>query len=523
MRDKEEYRVIAREWRPRKFEDVVGQPHIVTTLKNSIKRGRIAHAYLFAGPRGVGKTTVARILAKAVNCAEGVREEPCDRCDACQAINNGGFVDVIEIDAASNRGIDEIRELRETVRYLPMVGRRKVYIIDEAHMLTDFAFNALLKTLEEPPGHNIFVLATTESHKIPYTIVSRCQRFDFRRISESQIMEQLRRICLSKEIECEEKALNYIVREADGGLRDAESILDQVISYSGTRISEKDVIDVIGVVQREVAYGIVKSIVEKDPKEGLALIARTLEEGNDAYQIYKALLSFLRDILMIKLWQGKPSFIFMDDEEYERATALLRPVEYYEIQNMVHHMLKTEDLVRGVLPRVSLEILYINLYNLSRLRDVEAMIEAAAGKETGAQGPPRNRATSDGPPPSAAARSSGAPPPARPRPETDRVEAYQPAGIPGDFVSYLREKSKVLFGMLASADMRAVEDKLVVAVHKQSAFLRSDAAMVGELKKHASAFFERDMTVKFVDGPDAKVDTIDDYMREAELLFKAEE
>jgi DNA polymerase-3 subunit gamma/tau len=554
MKDKEDYKVIAREWRPRKFGDVVGQPHIVTTLKNSIRRDRIAHAYLFAGPRGVGKTTVARILAKAVNCAQGVREEPCDECEACKAINGSGFVDVIEIDAASNRGIDEIRELRETVRYLPMAGRRKVYIIDEAHMLTDPAFNALLKTLEEPPGHNIFILATTESHKIPYTIVSRCQRFDFRRISESAIMEQLRRICLSKGIECDERALHYIVREADGGLRDAESILDQVISYSGAQIAEKDVIDVIGVVRRDVAYAIVKSIVEKDPKEGLALIARTLEEGNDAYQVYKALLSFLRDMLMIKLWQGKPPFVFMDEEEHKRVAGLLRTVEYYEIQNMVHHMLRAEDLVRGVFPRASLEVLYVNLYNLSQLRDVEAMIDGRAGKgertSDAPAGPQATRpdATQHHEPP-AAGRRTYAPPPAQMRAadgsgagrppqaavEADPTEAPDPewpahpterpgvAGPPGDFVSYLREKSKMLFGMLASADMRVVDDRLVVAVDKQAAFLARDAAIAGELKKHASAFFGREMAVRFVDGDDAKADTIDDYMREAEAVFKTEE
>ena len=383
------YTVIARRWRPRQFEDVVGQPHIVTTLKNSIKRGRVAHAYLFAGPRGVGKTSISRILAKAVNCVEGVREEPCNKCHTCTAIDSGGFVDVIEIDAASNRGIDEIRELRETVRYLPMEGRYKVYIIDEAHMLTEQAFNALLKTLEEPPGHNIFILATTESQKIPYTIMSRCQRFDFRRIAEPQIIEQLKRICLDEQIEYDEKVLNYMVREADGSLRDAESLLDQVIAYSGKHVFEKDVIDVMGVVQRDVAYGIMKCVIGKDPKAGLELIARTLEEGHDVYQIYKGLVAFLRDCLMIKVWNGKPPFVFMDDEEYERVTALLGEVEYYEIQNMVHHMLESEDLVRSLFPRISLEILFINLYNLSQLRDVESMIEAAPVKEGRTEPGPR--------------------------------------------------------------------------------------------------------------------------------------
>ena len=487
---------------------MVGQAHVVTTLKNSIKRGRIAHAYLFAGPRGVGKTSISRILAKAVNCLEGVKEEPCSACQTCKAIDSGGFVDVIEIDAASNRGIDEIRELRETVRYLPMQGRYKVYIIDEAHMLTEPAFNALLKTLEEPPGHNIFILATTESQKIPYTIMSRCQRFDFKRISESQIIEQLRRICLDEQIEYDEAVLNYVVREADGSLRDAESILDQVIAYSGTRISEKDVIDVIGVIRREVAFGIVKAVIEKDPKGGLALIARSLEEGNDAYQIYKGLLSFLRDMLMIKVWNGKPPFVFMDDEEYEKVTGLLEQVEYYEIQNMVHHMLQAESLVRGIFPKVSLEVLFINLYNLSQLRDVEKMLEASP--------PVSSHAPSQTPygdiPPDNATRNAGAPPGQAPQADL--------ASGQGDFVTYLKEKSKMLFGMLASLDMRVEEDTIVVSLDKDSAFLKNDAARTGELRKHASAFFGREMTVRFVDGSGKRIDTLDDYVREAELLFK---
>jgi len=487
---------------------VVGQAHVVTTLKNSIKRGRIAHAYLFAGPRGVGKTSISRILAKAVNCLEGVKEEPCNACQTCKAIDSGGFVDVIEIDAASNRGIDEIRELRETVRYLPMQGRYKVYIIDEAHMLTEPAFNALLKTLEEPPGHNIFILATTESQKIPFTIMSRCQRFDFKRISESQIIEQLRRICLDEQIEYDEAVLNYMVREADGSLRDAESILDQVIAYSGTRISEKDVIDVIGVIRREVAFGIVKAVIGKDPKGGLALIARSLEEGNDAYQIYKGLLVFLRDMLMIKVWNGKPPFVFMDDEEYEKVTGLLEQVEYYEIQNMVHHMLQAESLVRGIFPKVSLEVLFINLYNLSQLRDVEKMLEASP--------PVSSHVLSRTPygdiPPDNATRYEGAPPGQAPQADL--------APEQGDFVTYLKEKSKMLFGMLASLDMRVEEDKMVVSLDKDSAFLKNDAARTGELRKHASAFFGREMTVRFVDGSGRRINTLDDYVREAELLFK---
>jgi DNA polymerase III subunit gamma/tau len=521
------YTVIARRWRPKTFEDVVGQPHVVTTLKNSISRGRIAHAYLFAGPRGVGKTSISRILAKAVNCVEGVKEEPCNVCRTCAAIDSGGFVDVIEIDAASNRGIDEIRELRETVRYLPMEARYKVYIIDEAHMLTEAAFNALLKTLEEPPGHNIFVLATTEMQKIPYTIMSRCQRFDFRRISEPQIVEQLKRILLDEKIGYDEKVLNYVVREADGSLRDAESILDQVIAYSGDHITEADAIGVIGVVQREVAYAIVRSIVDRDAKGGLEIIARTLEQGHDAYQVYKGLVAFLRDLLMIKVWNDKPPFVYMDEEEYGRVKDLLKPVEYYDIQNMVHHLLRAEDLVRGMFPKVSLEVLFITLYDLSRMRDVEAMLErrpfdgqpslAAPQVPEKSSLPERDvtrrnseTTTADVPTSKPAPPIVASPPPA---------SSADPLTITGNFASYLKEKSSMLFGFLGAFEMTVDDGSITIALDKRSGHAKNDATIVGELKKHAADFFRRDMAIRFVDAAGARTDSIDDYVREAESLF----
>jgi len=538
------YTVIARRWRPKKFEDVVGQPHIVTTLKNSIKNGRLAHAYLFSGPRGVGKTSVSRILAKAVNCLEGVREEPCNNCHVCSSIDAGGFVDVIEIDAASNRGIDEIRELRETVRYLPMEARYKVYIIDEAHMLTEPAFNALLKTLEEPPGHNIFILATTENQKIPYTIMSRCQRFDFRRISEAHIVDQLKRICGDEGVEYDEKVLNYVVREADGSLRDAESILDQVIAYSGKHVTETDAIDVIGVVQREVAYGMVRSVVEKDPRAGLELIGRTLEQGHDAYQVYRGLLSFLRDILMIKMWDGKPPFVFMDDEEYAKAIDLLKSVEYYELQNMVYHLLQAEDLVRGAFPKISLEVLFINLYNLTQLKEVEEMLErlpqGAARQEPASRGlSPRE------PAPASVARGARseertpagpaqeiAPPedvgddeerwgePHMAAPSGPTPFREDPAAPPENFAQYLKEKNTMLFGLFGTFEMRVEGDSVVIALDKRRSAMKNDTAIVNELKRYASEFFGREMTIRLVDGSETKADTIDDYMREAELLFR---
>ena len=238
------YEVLARKWRPHKFEDVVGQAHITQTLVNAIRNERLAHAYLFSGPRGVGKTSVARILAKAINCLETNEGDPCNQCGSCLEITSGASVDVQEIDGASNRGIDEIRELRENIRYMPSSNRYRVYIIDEVHMLTLPAFNALLKTLEEPPAHVKFIFATTEAHKVPATILSRCQRFDFKRIARGPIVQHLERITAQEGISVTRSALSHIARKSEGSMRDAESLLDQVVSYTGPKVEDRQITDI---------------------------------------------------------------------------------------------------------------------------------------------------------------------------------------------------------------------------------------------------------------------------------------
>lgn len=508
------YTVIARRWRPQRFDDVVGQPHIITTLKNSIKAGRIAHAFLFTGPRGVGKTSLARIFAKAVNCVNGPTAEPCNVCENCVGIASGNFVDVIEIDAASTRGIDDIKELRETVRYLPMKAKYKVYILDEAHMLTPEARNAFLKTLEEPPGHNIFILATTELQKIPYTIMSRCQRFDFRRITEREIVAQLEAICTKDGITFEKGAFHYVAMEADGSMRDAESILEQIIAYSGQHISESDVVNIIGIVEKNVISRIVRSIVKKDLAEGLAAIESTLSEGYDVTQVYRGLVSYLRNLMIIKACGGLPDFISMGEDEHAEAQEFLTSLEYYEIQNMIYYMLRSEDLMRGLFPRIALETLYINLYNLSRLKDVEKMIDDLDRLPRDERAA-RVRETREPP-----VRASSTPGDKKHETPGEIKEIPRKPEITEDvhgFVEFLKKKKPFLGSMFDSCECTMQGEELTVLVDKKFGnFIKSE---YDEIKELTNKYFGRIMKVEFKDALDRKKNILDEYVKEAESLF----
>lgn len=373
------YQVLARKWRPRKFDEIVGQEHVTRTLANAIRAGRLAHAFLFCGPRGVGKTTTARVLAKCLNCetaAGGPVVDPCNQCTACKEIDEGRSLDVLEIDGASNRGIDEIRDLRENVRYAPSSGRAKVYIIDEVHMLTKEAFNALLKTLEEPPSGVYFVFATTEFHKVPATIRSRCQRYDFRRISTPVLIETLRKIAAKEKIAADDAALTEIARQADGGLRDAESLLDQAAAVGEGRVTLETILLLLGEAEEEVLLHIAEMLAAGDAVESFRALQGLLDRGLDPARIVLSLTQMFRDLLVAKDVKGDLTELGLRAdlvEEYRRVSAKASSEKWTALLALAGR--SVADLRRSPRPRLALEV---TLARMSRLEDAGSLAEILA-------------------------------------------------------------------------------------------------------------------------------------------------
>lgn len=375
------YVALYRKWRPQGFDSLVGQEAVRTALTNALETGRIAHAYLFAGPRGTGKTSTAKILAKAVNCEHGPTPNPCNKCQNCVRINDGTSMDVFEIDAASNRGIDEIRDLREKVAFAPVNGRYKVYIIDEVHMLTTEAFNALLKTLEEPPPHVIFILATTEPHKIPATIHSRCQRFDFKRVTDSDIVKRLREVADGSGIAADDDALQLIAVQADGGMRDALSLLDQC-GVMAERVSAETVRSVLGIVGREALRELVKAVGEGNVPKALELLEALLAGGKDVKQIITELAEYLRAVLLYKASPEYREIYLTDTKEAIAAMEVLFSTDrLMAAQERLHQcMLELRQSVRG---RIAAEMCLFDLCRVegstlaaltARVEKLEAML-----------------------------------------------------------------------------------------------------------------------------------------------------
>ncbi len=392
------YLVLARKWRPQNFEEVVGQQVITKTLKNALTQNRVAHALLFCGPRGVGKTSVARILAKAVNCERGPTPDPCGICPACTEIAHGTSLDIHEIDGASNNGVDEIRKLKETVAYLPVTLRYKVYIIDEVHMLSKGAFNALLKTLEEPPEHVIFILATTEPHKIPVTILSRCQRYDFRRIPFQDMIMHLEKIIKKEGFEADEKALMLVARESTGSLRDAEVILDQLFLLSEEkRITFEDARSLLSVVDSTVMMKVLECIIKESPEELLTLIHQLVDAGTDLAYFYRSFLLFLHDLLLLKAAGDRKIPLERGSEEIHQMQEMIRPVPLEQIEHWIHLLHERERFIlQSEYARIGLETALVRMIHLKQAVSLNSLIrqlEEKLGYSKDASIPPKSRET----------------------------------------------------------------------------------------------------------------------------------
>lgn len=356
------HKALYRAYRPQNFKDVVGQNHIIRTLKNQIQNNNVGHAYLFCGTRGTGKTSTAKIFARAVNCENSIDEEPCNECEVCKDILNDNIMDVIEIDAASNNSVDDIREIRENVKYTPAKCKYKVYIIDEVHMLSQGAFNALLKTLEEPPSYVIFILATTEPHKIPATILSRCQRFDFKRVTVKDMATRMKEICEDVNIEVDERALNLIARNSQGALRDALSILDQCMSFSEGNIEYKDVVDLLGTVNIEQLFEMAEYVIKEDTKKCLEILNEFVIWGKDIKNLVDDLIDHFRNLMVCKVSKDLDEIISLPDETVELLKSQSSLIETNEIIRILNILSTTQDSIKSSTnPRVLAEVSIMKL------------------------------------------------------------------------------------------------------------------------------------------------------------------
>ena len=378
------YQALYRRFRPKTFEEVLGQEHITTTLKNQIINNNIGHAYIFSGTRGTGKTSTAKIFARAVNCIDSKDGNPCNTCEMCKGILEESIMDVIEMDAASNNGVDDVRELREKVKYAPSKTRYKVYILDEAHMLSPSAFNAFLKTLEEPPSHLIFILATTEVEKLPQTILSRCQRFDFKRLTTKDIVKSLNNICNEIGLKAEDRALKLIARNSDGAMRDALSLLDQCISFSEGTLTYEDTLLILGIANEDILFNLVDYIEKKDLEKALHLLDDIIQNGKDINQLIKDLILHFRNLMIGKTSDDPLDIIDAEKDTIERYIVQSKKMSMQYITNGIQLLNEGENRAKwSTQPRIILEMIIVKLIELTdqltlleRIERLEKIIES---------------------------------------------------------------------------------------------------------------------------------------------------
>ena len=507
------YQVTARRWRPQTFDDIIEQQHVTRTLKNAIQLNRVAHAYLFSGTRGVGKTTMARLLAKALNCEQGPTVQPCNACQSCQEITQGSYLDIIEIDGASNRGIDEIRDLREQLRYLPSGGRYKIYIIDEVHMLTKEAFNALLKTLEEPPPHVVFVFATTELEKIPLTIVSRCQRFEFKRVSLPGICEQLAAITQNEGITISPSSLSHVARAAEGSMRDAQSLLDQVIAFSGTEIQDDDVRQLLGHVGSEPLVACLDALFRQDAETALRTVGQLQMEGYEAGSIMKALLEALRHLIVLKTVPQPEGLVPLSESDMTALRRIADAVSPEEIYGQFHTLSAAEGSLRYASnPMLILEMALVRMACIGRVQPLQSVLDYL--QQVGGEPAP--------------APSTMAYPVAAPEPATNAVHEASasepviadapeaPSSSEGDPWLMLQErvaqKRPSLAGCLEPGTVVSNQDnKLTIGIHERDTFHLSrlrEAENLAAVREIARELFGSDFQVVIESLPDEEADVV---------------
>lgn len=519
------YLVLARKWRPQTFDEVVGQEHVTRTLRNALSSGRVAHAFLFTGPRGVGKTTTARLLAKALNCARGPTPDPCNACSNCLEITAGSAIDVLEIDGASHTGVDHIRDLTEGVQYRPAKSRFRVVIIDEVHMLSNAAFNALLKTLEEPPAHVKFIFATTESHKILQTILSRCQRYDFKRIPLRELMQRLRLLAEREGLTADEAGLALVAREADGSLRDAESLVEQVVAWSGGTVNEETVREALGVADRQALFRVIDAVLAHDPAQALRLAAELSQYGYDPRRLCRDLLEHFRHLAIAKISDDPALLVDLPDHEVAavRQQAATRSTE--DLQRLFTLMLHAEEEVsKTAYSQLVIDMTLVKLASqpavvpiAEALAQLEVLSRRLAGGNPQEPLPKGTRTVQplpSSPPPIPSGRKeepSGLRPaapsvvredtPAMRPPVPPGVEADQHNAWEGFLAAVQKEKISLFFALRTGRLLDLTSTALQISVDKDpylKDLTRKESRSI--LQDIARRFFGRDLTVEVTKG-----------------------